>query len=371
MRVGLLNEGSHGSDQTLGERWAEVIREALVAEEVGFDFWGTGEQHFLKGPASFSSPEVVHGFLAGQTERIRFRPMSVNLLPYNHPVRIAEQIASLDVLSNGRAELGGARSNNPWTLEAFGIDPSATRRYRDEALRLIAAAWTQDPFSFEGETWQIAERSLVPRPMQKPHPPISISATGLDSHSDAGRIGIGVMTGNTSAGWEYTQACIDAYRQAAAEAEPITGHLNQTLGIFSTAACCAPTREEAKREAQHVAFEWMALMVKIYTRLSEASPDYAYLANIRKVEDRIHDIDYLIDCSPYVTMGTPSDFIERGHRLFEMGADEWILRVDGMTHEAHLRTLRLLGEEVLPELHRLQRSGRRTPGPSNAKTMQS
>ena len=360
MRVGLLNEGSHAADQSLVERWEEVIREALIAEEVGFDFWGVGEQHFTKETATFPSPEVVHGFLAGQTQRIRFRPMSVNLLPYNHPVRIAEQIATLDVLSNGRAELGGARSNNAWTLEAFGIDAAKTRAYRDEALRLIGTAWTQDPFSFDGEIWQVGERTLVPRPLQQPHPPISISATGIESHRDAGRIGIGVMTGNTSAGWEYAQACVDAYRSAILEVEPITGHVNDTLGIFSTAVCCAPTGEEAKETAQHVAFAWMELMVKIYTRLSEKSEDYAYLANIKKVEDRIHDIDYLVDCAPYVTMGTPEDFVERGKILFEMGADEWILRVDGMGHEAHVRTLRLLGEEVLPELHKLVRASDRT-----------
>ena len=356
MRIGLLNEGSQAGGQTLAQRWQEVIAEALVAEEVGFDFWGTGEQHFLKGEATFSSPEVMHGYLAARTERIRFRPMSVNFLPYNHPVRIAEQIASLDVLSNGRAELGGARSNNAWTLEAFDIDASKTKSYRDEALRLIAAAWTQDEFTFEGETWKIAaERTLVPRPIQKPHPPISISATGIDSHREAGRIGIGVMTGNTSAGWDYAQACVEAYKEAVADADPITGHVNDTLGMFSTAVSCAPTREQAKEEAQHVAFEWMELMVKIYTRLSEKSDDYAYLANIKKVEDRIHDIDYLIDCSPYVTMGTPEEFVERGKRLHELGADEWILRVDGMDHETHVRTLRLLGEEVLPELHKLSR----------------
>jgi hypothetical protein len=164
------------------------------------------------------------------------------------------------------------------------------------------------------------------------------------------------MTGNTSAGWEYTQACFDAYRTALETVEPITGHLNDRISVFSTAVACAPTRAEAVEFGRHVASEWMALMVEIYTRLSEKSPDYAYLANIRKVEDRIHDIDYLIDCSPYVTMGTPEFFVERGRQLFEMGADEWILRVDGMSHEAHVRTLRLLGDEVLPELQKLERT---------------
>ena len=116
--------------------------------------------------------------------------MAVNFLPYNHPVRIAEQIASLDVLSGGRAELAGARSNNAWTLEAFGIDAAKTRGYRDEALRLIAAAWTQDPFSFEGETWQVAERSLVPgrsrnrtRRSRSPRPGSTPTATPAGSAS--------------------------------------------------------------------------------------------------------------------------------------------------------------------------------------------
>jgi alkanesulfonate monooxygenase SsuD/methylene tetrahydromethanopterin reductase-like flavin-dependent oxidoreductase (luciferase family) len=355
MKIGLLNEGSHATSQSLESRWHEVVREAVVADEVGFDFWGCGEQHFTKNVVTFSTPEVVLPYVAARTERLRLRPMAINFLPFNHPVRIAEQIAALDVLSGGRAELGGARSNNQVTLEAFGIPIDKTRKYRDEALRLIATAWNDDPFSFDGEIWQVAERSLVPGPVQKPHPPISITATGIESHGDAGRMGVGILTGNTSAGWEYTQACIDAYKGALGTAEPITGHLNDTLGVFSTAVCCAPTLAEAKEHAQQVAFEWMELMVQIYTRLSEQAPDYAYLANIRNVEDRIHDIDYLIECSPYVTMGTPEYFIERGRRLFEMGADEWILRVDGMDHETHLRTLRLLGKEVLPELQALRR----------------
>ena len=204
----LFSEAHVPTGGTVHERWREVAAEAVLADELGFDFFGVGEQHFggmiIDGHelATSSTPEVMHSFIAARTSRIRLRPMSVNLIPFNHPVRIAEQLAAIDVLSDGRAELGGARSNNPWTLEAFGIKAENTRSYRNETLKVIVSALSQESFEFHGEYYDIPARRLVPRPVQKPHPPIAISATGVESHTEAGRMGIAVMMGNTSAGWK-------------------------------------------------------------------------------------------------------------------------------------------------------------------------
>ena len=132
MRIGLMQEGHRPDGVSIHQRWLEMLDEAQLADEVGFDFYGVGEQHFARFTAIVPTPEVTHAYLAARTSRICFRPMSVNLLPYNHPIRIAEQTAALDVLSGGRAELGAARSNNPYTLEAFGVDPTMTHAYRDE-----------------------------------------------------------------------------------------------------------------------------------------------------------------------------------------------------------------------------------------------
>ena len=361
MRVGIFQEAHVPTGTTIHQRWHEVVAEAVLADEAGFDFFGVGEQHFggmiVEGHemATSSTPEVTHAFIAARTSRIRLRPMSVNLIPFNHPVRIAEQLAAIDVYSGGRAELGGARSNNPWTLEAFGIRAENTRSYRNESLRVIITALSQETFEFHGEYYDIPERRLVPRPIQQPHPPISISATGVDSHHEAGRMGIGVMMGNTSAGWEYAQECADAYRSAVADPEPIGPWVNDSLGMISTAVACAPTREEAAEVGGPIAFRWMEAMLHLYTVLAEKAPDYAYLANITKLKDRIRDLDYLIDSSPYITIGTPEFFVERARRLHEMGADEWILRVDGLGHEENKRTIELLGKEVLPEVQKLAR----------------
>jgi alkanesulfonate monooxygenase SsuD/methylene tetrahydromethanopterin reductase-like flavin-dependent oxidoreductase (luciferase family) len=357
--MGIFSECHTPTGTTIQERWREVVDEAVLADELGFDFFGVGEQHFggieVEGHelATSSTPEVTHGFIAARTSQIRLRPMSVNLIPFNHPVRIAEQLAAIDVLSNGRAELGGARSNNPWTLEAFGIKAENTRTYRNETLKVIVTALSSERFEFHGEHYDIPERRLVPQPVQRPHPPITISATGPQSHVEAGKMGIGVMTGNTSAGWEYAKECVDAYREAIADPEPIGPMVHDSVGMITTAVACAPTRERAIEIGAPIAFRWMDAIMHLYTVLADKAPDYAYLGNIRKLQDRVRDIDYLIDCSPYITIGTPEFFLERARRVKELGADEWILRVDGMGHEENRKTIELLGREVLPEVQAL------------------
>jgi alkanesulfonate monooxygenase SsuD/methylene tetrahydromethanopterin reductase-like flavin-dependent oxidoreductase (luciferase family) len=361
MRVILMQEGHRPEGVSIHQRMREMVDEAILGEEVGFDIYGQGEQHFARFVAIVSTPQLNHAYIAAQTSRIRFRPMSVNLLPFHHPIVLVEQLNSLDVLSNGRAELGVARSNNPYTMEGFGVQATDTKKFRDEALTVMGKALSQESFEHHGELYDIPERSVAPKPIQDPHPPIHLSATSIDSHRDAGRMGIGVMTGNTSAGWEYAQECVDVYRAAIAEAEPVMGYVNDCLAMLSTAVNIADTREEAKKAAEPVAFKWMESIMGIYTHLSEKSPDYAYLGRIQKLKDKMYDLDYLIDCAPYITVGTPEFFIERGKRIHEMGADDWLLRLDGMGHEQNKRAIELIGKEVIPELHSLQRTPAAVP----------
>lgn len=354
MRVVLMQEGQRPEGISIHQRWYEMVDEAILADEVGFDVYGQGEQHFARFIAIVPTPEISHAYLAGRTKNIRFRAMATNLLPFNHPLRVAEQVAALDVLSNGRAELGVARSNNPYTLEGFGIAATDTKKFRDEALTIIGKALSQETFEHHGPMYDIPERSLAPRPVQTPHPPIYLSATSMDSHRDAGRMGIGVMTGNTSAGWEYAQECIDTYKAGIAEAtDPIGAEVNNSLSMVSTGVNCAATTEKAKEGAAPVAYKWMETIMKVYTTISEQSPDYAYLGRITELKEHMYDIDYLVDSAPYVTAGTPDFFIERAQRLRAMGVDEWILRLDGMGHEQNKAAIELIGREVLPEVHKL------------------
>jgi hypothetical protein len=99
----------------------------------------------------------------------------------------------------------------------------------------------------------------------------------------------------------------------------------------------------------------MESIMGIYTNLSKQSADYAYLGRIEKLKDRMYDLEYLVDSSPYMTVGTPEFFVERAKKVHEMGADQWLLRLDGMGHEQNMNAIRLIGIEVVPEVHKLQR----------------
>ena len=350
MRFAVLQEADFAPGQER-QRYREMIEEAALIEEMGFHVYGLSEQHFNETVATVSSPEVFLGYLAARTTKIRLRWTSAVLLSFNHPIRVAERLTTLDVLSEGRAELATARSNNPYTLEGFQVDATETRAQWTESLEIIVKALTEDPFEYHGEIWDIPPRKLTPRGVQQPHPPILAAATSLETHRIAGGLGLGVMCGNSlPGGWDYVQACAEAYRGAIAEAKPLAGAITDSMSCFVATAHCAETSEQAKEEAAEAAFRFVDLMIDWYGNLSTTSPDYAYLGRIVEVAERNRDLDYLIDRSPYISIGDPDFLVERFRALERMGVDEMLLRIDGMTHEQHMRSIELLGKHVLPEL---------------------
>ena len=132
--------------------------------------------------------------LAAKTKNIRLGH-GIVLLPFriNHPVRVAERIATLDVLSNGRVDFGGGRAISESELSGFEVDPEVTRAQWEESLAILPKAWTQDTFSWESPTMKIPERQVVPKPVQKPHPPMWVACTQPASIEFAGDNGIGVL----------------------------------------------------------------------------------------------------------------------------------------------------------------------------------
>jgi alkanesulfonate monooxygenase SsuD/methylene tetrahydromethanopterin reductase-like flavin-dependent oxidoreductase (luciferase family) len=344
-----------------------MIAEAQAAERWGWDFYGPGEQHFYKKVATNSSPEITLAAIAAKTERLRLRPLATNFLPFNHPIRIAEQMATLDAISDGRTEIAGARSNNPYTLETFGIPASETAAHRDETIEILIKSLSSDEFEHHGALYDIPKASISPGPVQTP-PPISIASTGVASHLRAGKTGIGVMTGSSILGWEYAQEMFDAYRAGMAEAEPIAGYVNNCITFSSVGVYCAASRDEAKEIARPVALMFVDAVLEITSMLAKKSDDYAYMARTESLQGHATDLDYLIDDSPYLTIGTPDDFIARAEKMHAMGADEILFRLDGYGHENNLRALELIGKEVIPSLHALPPHPGSTPAPGSTTT---
>jgi alkanesulfonate monooxygenase SsuD/methylene tetrahydromethanopterin reductase-like flavin-dependent oxidoreductase (luciferase family) len=345
MRFGIVQDGVPNG----GRRFREMVEEAVLADELGFDFYGLAEAHFTG--FGTSAPEVIFGAIATRTKRIKLRWLAAVLLSFNHPIRVAERLTTLDCLSDGRAELGTCRSNQFVTLEAFGVDPKDSRAQWSESLDVIAAALTQDPFEFHGEFWDIPPRTLMPKPIQTdPCPPLSVAATSIDGCRNAGLRGIGCMSGNSlGGGFDFVQQCHDTYREALAEGTPVTGKATTTFATLAIKAHCAETNEQAKAEAGRSAIETVDAVMQMWKKLADKSSDYAYMQDIFVIEDRKDDLDFLIARAPYISIGDPEFFVERAKRLEEIGVDEFILDIDSLDHEKHLQAIELIGRHVLPE----------------------
>ena len=159
----------------------------IQAEQLGYDSAWVGEEHFY----SFGicpSPQLFLTALARETTRLRLGT-AISLLPFDNPLRKAEDFAMLDILSGGRLNFGVGRGIIPKHFEGFRVDPRESRARYDEALAIIRGAWTQDPFAYDGTFWQVPSLSLSPKPLQNPHPPIYRGTLSLESFEGAAAAG--------------------------------------------------------------------------------------------------------------------------------------------------------------------------------------
>jgi len=355
VKFGIIQEAEVEEGTTHAQRYRDLLEEVKFAEHMGFDFWGSSEQHFLDPVCTISAPETLYAWIAANTDRIRLRFMSV-LLPFNfnHPLRVAERLSTLDIISNGRAEMSTARGNNLEQLSRFGVDPRHTREEWEESLEVIVKGLTQESWEHTGRRLHDIATSphVTPRAVQLPHPPLSMIGTSLESSRIAGSKGIGLLTNDNWFGWKYLQDALDAYRAAsAAPSAPIGPANNSTFGFAVIAAHCADTQEQVLEDAAEMAINFFKLNLEIYPELAKRSKDYAYLDDIRRLEAHAEDTQYIMDASPSTIIGDPAYWIGKLRTMKDMGVDEVVLRLDGVGHEKVMRAIELIGKYVIPEIN--------------------
>ncbi len=201
----------------------ETIEQCILADEMGWDYVWFVEHHFLTGFSMSPCPEVIFGALSRLTKRIRLG-FGVVILPYHHPIRVAERVAMIDHLSHGRVEFGTGRSA-PYEQTGMGIDPRNTREMWDESLTMIPQIWESDMFEWEGKFWNVPPRKVLPKPYQQPHPPIWVAALQPATYEIAAQKGIGVMALGISAP-SLLAPHIDTYKKNVASAQPVGGFVN-------------------------------------------------------------------------------------------------------------------------------------------------
>ena len=191
MRFGIYAEMQCPPEKPHAQLYWEIQRQIEHADEVGFDVYATIDHHFSPEFSISANPLALFSAAAQRTRRIRFRT-ALHVLPPKNPLELAGQIAAADIITGGRLECGVGRGH-AWLYHGFGIPIEESQARYEEAFGLLIRAWTEERFSHHGRFWQIDDARVVPRPLQRPHPPILLGGTSDSTYETAGKKGYGIM----------------------------------------------------------------------------------------------------------------------------------------------------------------------------------
>ncbi len=341
------------TERSESEAYQQVFTQVELAEEVGFSHFWTVEHHFLSEFSHCSAPEVLYGAISQRTKKIRICHGAVLLpFPYNHPIRVAERIATLDIISGGRVEFGTARSISLIELDGFGIPPEETRPRYLEALDVITTIWKNDgKIAYDGKYFKIPERLVVPRPVQKPHPPIWVAATGEESHQIAGSLGCGVLSFTLLVSPEVMGERIKLYKQTwDACAKPIGAQKNYGAASF-TLVHCAETDKEARQNAEESILWYVRYAWDLIIELAKKgqTPSYAYTKQMYDMDINQVTFDYL-DQNGMIVVGSPETCIKKIKRCQANGMTQLLCFMEAykIPHQKVMDSIRLFGKHVIP-----------------------
>ena len=244
----VLNSYVPAADGEGPELYGKWIEQVILAEELGFECAWFTEHHFGRFGGMLPSPPMLMAALAQRTQRIRLGT-AVVLLPLHHPLHVAEETAMLDILSNGRIEVGVGRGMASQPYQLFGTDPAIAQEKLEEQVEMLLAAWTEVPFRWEGKYYQCPSPiTLRPTPLQRPHPPLWMPAGREPDHARwIGRHGINFMTLPWLMGFDVARQVIAQYRAGLREAD-YTEDAREVLTYFPTYV--GETPERARQESE-------------------------------------------------------------------------------------------------------------------------
>ncbi|MCH8066358.1 MAG: LLM class flavin-dependent oxidoreductase [Chloroflexi bacterium] len=254
MKFGLFYEHQlpkpYDQDQWDPEAEHKLFKDALdqieLADQLGFDYIFEVEHHFLEEYAHSTAPEVFLAAVSQRTKNIRLGH-GITVMPprYNHPARVAERIATLDLVSDGRVEFGTGESASTMELEGFGVDREEKKLMWEEATRQCVRMMTETPYpGYEGAYFGMPERNVIPKPYQKPHPPLWVASSRRETTMVAARLGMGSLGFAFETPDEAQERVQQYFQLIREECTPIGVAINPALAVLSSLSCF-DTDEEA------------------------------------------------------------------------------------------------------------------------------
>ena len=347
----------------------EALEQIELADRLGYDTVWEVEHHVLTEFAHSSAPEVFLAAVSQRTKNIRIGH-GVTLLPYkfNHPIRVAERVAALDIVSNGRVEFGTGRSSQ-FEQAGFEIDTAESRDMWQESLEIIPRMWTETPFEYAGKYVNVPPRDILPKPVQKPHPPIWAAATSPATWELAGKNGIGILGLTIFVSVAQLADRVKAYKAALKDAKPVGKFVNDKVGAF-TIVHVAETRDEAianggadaainyllyafrvlggfaDPSGKGMQREYAELEIKSTPYRDLIAKEYPLIAKMQKGECTFEELD----AEDMVIVGDVDHVIRKVEKYEAAGLDHLLslMQVDRVPHPAVMKSIELFAKHVMP-----------------------
>ena len=329
------------------EDWFKEIHEfAEKGEAWGLDVLWLAEMLVNPARSVLSAPLLVATSIAAQTRRLRVGT-AVQLLPLNHPLRVAGEITTLDHLSHGRFDFGIGRSGSPRAYDALGVSYAESQERFFEALEVILKAWKGEPFSHAGKYYRFDNAAVSPRPYRPPHPPVRMAATTPETFPRVAKLGLPIFVGLRGMSIPELSGHLETYRAAwRAAGHPGEGDVCLRIPVYA-----APTETAAIEEPRETALFYFKRQAEL-TRAPIGRAGAGPAARLQTQAQQLDALSYDSVLATKVAFGTGPGLVDR----FTMLRDE--LHLTGvaaelnpgglLTLEQEMRTLQILTQQVMP-----------------------
>ncbi len=370
MRFGIFYEHQLPRPWEEGDEY-RLLQDALTqvefADKIGIEYVGEVEHHFLEEYSHSSAPEVFLAAASQRTKDIRLGHGIIQTSPlYNHPARTAERVATLDLISGGRVEFGTGESATTGEMGGFNVDPALKREQWREGLEVAVRCMTEVPFSgVDGKWVQMPPRNVVPKPMQRPHPPLWVAASRRETIMLAAESGLGALT-FAFVDPEEAVEWIDAHERRLARCVPIGETVNTDIACVSPMMVHNDEREAIRRGLEGGNFFGYSLA--FYAVFGDQIPGVTNLWEDfqSKRREKGYDPDAAVDQQQSElgakisqgetsalrgAVGTPDQLRSYLRRFEEAGVDQliFIMQAGKNKHEDIMEALELFAREVQPE----------------------
>lgn len=337
-----------------GHDHADIVRRELEqmewTEELGFDEVWLTEHHFIEYGIAVD-PALLAAAAAMRTRRIRIG-LAAAILPFHDPVRLAEQLAMVDILSEGRLDVGVGRGNRPGEFTGYRIPQVESRERFEEVLAIVVQAWTKESFTYEGQHYRIPEVRVIPKPLQRPHPPLYVVCVSADTIEATALRGFPMLNSLLYGSVERLVTNRDTYVKACQKAGRSEAEIQGLLGRWGVSRhiYVAPTDAQALAEAKEPELWYQAALKRflIPERIEDAHPSLQ--PGFRAIAERLSTITWDGLVAETVAFGSPDTVVAKIEEMRQIGVGEVLcwMNFGGLPQDKVRRSMELFAREVMP-----------------------